>query len=115
MNAELFQLDARRIGIISEVLADLLESPLEQVVDVLSRQCRRLKVLHLMLRGELPRFVRAYLSLVIEVALVADKHFLNVHICILVDALQPVLYIIEGILIGQIENHYHSVALTVEA
>ena len=45
MNAELFQLDARRIGIISEVLADLLESPLEQVVDVLSRQCRRLKVL----------------------------------------------------------------------
>ncbi len=68
-----------------------------------------------MLRGELPRFVRAYLPLFIEVALVADEHFLNVHICILVDALQPVLYIIEGILIGQIENHYHSVALTVEA
>ena len=45
MNAELFQLDARRIGIISEVLADLLESPLEQVVDVLARQCRCLKVL----------------------------------------------------------------------
>ena len=45
MNAELFQLDARRIGIISEVLADLLESLLEQVVDVLSRQCRRLEVL----------------------------------------------------------------------
>ena len=45
MNAELFQLDARRIGIIFEVLADLLESPLEQVVDVLARQCRCLKVL----------------------------------------------------------------------
>ena len=75
---------------------------------------RRLKVLHLMLRGELPRFVRTHLPLVLEVTLVANEYFLNVHICILVDALQPVLYILEGILIGQVENHYHSVALTVE-
>lgn len=85
----------------------------DELIYILVKLGRGLKVRHLVLLSEGTGIFERHCS-IIEIYFVANEGFNDVGISMLVDALEPVLHVIEGGHVCHIKGNYYTVSLLVE-
>ncbi len=54
------------------------------------------------------------MALILQIGLVSNQNFHDVDVCVLVDAFEPALHVLEAVLTCDVENHNHTVSLPIE-
>ena len=96
------------------VLIDFFNDVLHHFLDVDVVLGGYLEILHLMFLRYLLCFVTTYNSLLLQVQFIAHQYFRNARVCMFVNAGDPSLDVLEGLLVCQIESYDHAVSSSVK-
>ena len=96
------------------LLIDLYHHVLNDLLDIFVYFGWRLEILHVIVQRELLGLLERHLSLFLQVDLITYQRLHDVGVRMLVDTLEPILNVAEGLSIGHIKGNYYSIGLLVK-